>query len=63
MYLPSEWRTHFWPLFGDHRQSAVSLTLSPLQGYLTHTKDPPPRTQQQDYLGSYGGPTGGGCFL
>ena len=34
-----------------------------LQGYLAHKKQPPPRTLQQDYLGSYGGPWGGVCFL
>jgi hypothetical protein len=32
-----------------------------LQGYLAHKQHPPPRTLQQDYLGSYGGPKGGGA--
>jgi hypothetical protein len=27
---------------------------STVQGYIAHKKHPPPRTLQQDYLGSYG---------
>ena len=32
-----------------------------VQGYLAHKKHPPPRTPHKDYLGSYGGPGGGGA--
>ena len=39
------------------------LQISLLQGYLAHKKHPPPRTLQWDFLGSYGGPRGGGRFL
>ena len=34
-----------------------------IQGYLAHKTPPPPRTLVGLYLGSYGGPKGGGCFL
>ena len=34
-----------------------------LQGYLAHKKQPPPRTLQWEYLGSYGGPERGGGVL
>jgi len=41
----------------------IADTHGGLQGYLAHKKHPPPRTLQQDYLGSYGGPRGECCFL
>jgi hypothetical protein len=34
-----------------------------VQGYLAHKKPPPPRTLRKGYLGPYGDPRGGGCFL
>ena len=37
--------------------------LDQVQGYLAHKKNFPPRTLQQDYLGSYHDPRGGGGFL
>ena len=49
--------THLW------RVAVRPGLLLLLQGYLAHEKHPPPRTLQKDYLGSYGGPRGGGLFL
>ena len=35
----------------------------PVEGYLAHKKHPTPRTLQQDYIGSWGGPRGVGVVL
>ena len=41
----------------------MMMTQFTIQGYLAHEKQRPQRTLQYDYVGSFGGPGGGGLFL
>ena len=51
-------------LWARYPCTCSSFSPSPLQGYLAHKKPPPPPDPTVGpYLGSYGGPRGGGRFL